>query len=91
MAKQDPSAGRNWYVVHTYSGYEDSVKKSIEQRTETFGMKDYVFNVVVPKEKQIVFKKGEPVEEERKLFPGYVLVEVVVILGRRDDVGVGVG
>lgn len=78
MGKQDPSAGRNWYVVHTYSGYEDSVKKSIEQRSETLGMKDYVFAVVVPKEKQIVFKKNEPIEEERKLFPGYVLVDMIV-------------
>lgn len=78
MAKQDPRAGRNWYVVHTYSGYEDSVKKSIEQRIETFGMKDYVYAVVVPKEKQIVFKKNEPIEEERKLFPGYVLVDMTV-------------
>jgi transcriptional antiterminator NusG len=78
MGKQDPSAGRNWYVVHTYSGYEDSVKKSIEQRTETLGMKDNVFAVVVPKEKQIVFKKNEPIEEEKKLFPGYVLVDMIV-------------
>lgn len=78
MAKQDPSAGRNWYVIHTYSGYEDSVKKSIEQRIETFNMKDYVFSVVVPKEKQIVFKKNEPIEEERKLFPGYVLIDMIV-------------
>ncbi len=78
MAKQDPSAGRNWYVIHTYSGYEDSVKKALEQRSETLGMKDYVFSVVVPKEKQIIFKKGEPIEEERKLFPGYVLVDMIV-------------
>ncbi len=78
MGKQDPSAGRNWYVVHTYSGYEDSVKKSIEQRSDTLGMKDYIFSVVVPKEKQIVFKKGEPIEEERKLFPGYVLIDMIV-------------
>jgi len=78
MTKQDPSAGRNWYVIHTYSGYEDSVKKSLEQRSETFGMKDYIFSVVVPKEKQIVFRKNEPVEEERKLFPGYVLLDMIV-------------
>lgn len=78
MGKQDPLAGRNWYVVHTYSGYEDSVKKSIEQRSETFGMKENIFQVVVPKEKQIVFKKGEPIEEERKLFPGYVLIDMSV-------------
>ncbi len=78
MAKQDPSAGRNWYVIHTYSGYEDSVKKALEQRAETLGMKDYIFSIVVPKEKQIIFKKGEPIEEERKLFPGYVLVDMIV-------------
>ncbi len=78
MVKQDPSAGRNWYVIHTYSGYEDSVKKALEQRADTLGMRDYIFSVVVPKEKQIVFKKGEPIEEERKLFPGYVLVDMVV-------------
>lgn len=78
MVKQDPRAGKNWYVVHTYSGYEDSVAKSIQQRADTLGMKDYIFNVVVPKEKQIVFKKNEPVEEERKLFPGYVLINMVV-------------
>ena len=78
MVKQDPSAGRNWYVIHTYSGYEDSVKKSLEQRAETFSMRDYIFNVVVPKEKQIVFRKNEPVEEEKKLFPGYVLIDMIV-------------
>ena len=78
MAKQDPNAGRNWYVVHTYSGYEDSVKESILQRAETFGMQDYIFDVQVPKEKQLTFRKGEPVEEEKKLFPGYVLVDMTV-------------
>lgn len=78
MAKQDPNAGRNWYVVHTYAGYEDSVRQSLMQRVESFGMQDYIFDVQVPKEKQLVFKKGEPVEEERKLFPGYVLVDMTV-------------
>jgi len=78
MAKQDPNAGRNWYVVHTYAGYEDSVKQSLMQRVQSFNMQDYIFDVQVPKEKQLVFKKGEPVEEERKLFPGYVLVDMSV-------------
>ncbi|HVW66756.1 MAG TPA: transcription termination/antitermination protein NusG [Candidatus Peribacteraceae bacterium] len=78
MAKQDPNAGRNWYVVHTYAGYEDSVRQSLLQRVDSFGMRDYIFDVQVPKEKQLVFKKGEPVEEERKLFPGYVLVDMTV-------------
>lgn len=78
MGKQDPNAGRNWYVVHTYAGYEDAVRQAILQRVESFGMQDYIFDVRVPKEKQLTFKKGEPVEEERKLFPGYVLVDMTV-------------
>ncbi|PIP65529.1 transcription termination/antitermination protein NusG [Candidatus Peregrinibacteria bacterium CG22_combo_CG10-13_8_21_14_all_49_11] len=78
MAKQDPQAGRNWYVVHTYSGYEDSVAQSIKQRADAFGMQEYIFNAEVPKEKQLVFKKGQPTEEERKIFPGYVLVDMIV-------------
>ena len=53
MAKQDPRAGRNWYVLHTYSGYEDSVKQALEQRCESLGMQDYIFSVQVPKEKQL--------------------------------------
>lgn len=65
-------------MVHTYAGYEDSVRQSLLQRVETFGMQDYIFAVEVPKEKQLVFKKGSPVEEERKLFPGYVLVDMTV-------------
>ena len=78
MGKQDPRAGRNWYVLHTYAGYEDSVKQALDQRIESLAMHDYIFSVQVPKEKQLVFKKNEPVEEERKLFPGYVLVDMVV-------------
>src|SRR3989338_7455698 len=78
MGKQDPRAGRNWYVLHTYSGYEDSVKQALEQRVESLGMSDYIFSVQVPKEKQLVFKRNEPVEEERKLFPGYVLIDMTV-------------
>lgn len=78
MAKQDPRAGRNWYVLHTYAGYEDSVKQALEQRVESLVMQEYIFQILVPKEKQLVFKKNEPVEEERKLFPGYVLVDMIV-------------
>lgn len=78
MVKQDPRAGRNWYVVHTYAGYEDSVAQAIMQRSEAMGMQDCVFRAEVPKEKQLVFQKGQPVEEERKIFPGYVLVDMMV-------------
>lgn len=65
-------------MVHTYAGYEDSVRQSLLQRVESFRMQDYIFDVQVPKEKQLVFKKGDPIEEERKLFPGYVLVDMTV-------------
>ncbi len=78
MAKQDPNAGRNWYVIHTYSGYEDSVRQALLQRVENFGMQEYIFDVRVPKEKQLTFRKNQPIEEERKLFPGYVLVDMTV-------------
>jgi len=78
MPKQDPNAGRNWYVVHTYAGYEDAVSTALKQRVESLGMQDYIFDVRVPKEKQLAFKKGQPTEEEKKLFPGYVLVDMIV-------------
>ena len=78
MAKQAPNTGRNWYVIHTYSGYEDAVREAALQRIETMNMQDYIFDVVVPKERQIVMKKGEPVEEEKRIFPGYVLVDMIV-------------
>ncbi|MDH3324570.1 MAG: transcription termination/antitermination protein NusG [Candidatus Peregrinibacteria bacterium] len=78
MAKQDPTIGRNWYVIHTYAGYEDAVKKALEQRIESMGMQEYVFEVVVPKEKVAVIKKNKQVIEEKNLFPGYVLVNMIV-------------
>jgi|SRR3989339_374611 len=76
--KQDPSAGRRWYVIHTYSGYEHAVKKALEQRIETMGMQNHIFNVLVPTEKVMVMKKGKLVEEEKRIFPGYVLVDMIV-------------
>lgn len=76
--KQDSSAGRRWYVIHTYSGYENAVKKALEQRIETMGMQEFIFNVIVPTEKVMVMKKGKLVEEEKRIFPGYVLVDMLV-------------
>lgn len=78
MGKQDPSLGRNWYVIHTYAGYEDSVQKSLLQRSESMNMQDYVFDVVVPKEKVVTSKAGKQVIVEKNLFPGYVLVDMIV-------------
>lgn len=78
MAKQNLNLGRRWYVLHTYSGYEENVKHNIEQRIESFDMRDKIFNVLVPKEKKIKIKNGKRTAVEEKIFPGYILVEMVV-------------
>ena len=70
--------GKNWYVLHTYSGYEEAVVRNLKQRIESMGMEDKIFNVLVPTEKKIKIKKGKRVVEEEKIYPGYVLVEMVV-------------
>ena len=78
MPKQQQTQDRNWYVLHTYSGYEDSVAKNLKQRIESLGMEDKIFNVIVPKEKKIKIKNGKRKVVEEKIYPGYVLVEMVV-------------
>ena len=78
MAKQQISQDRNWYVLHTYSGYEDAVAKNLRQRIESLGMEDKIFNVLVPKEKKIKIKSGKRKITEEKIYPGYVLVEMIV-------------
>lgn len=77
MAKQQ-TQGRNWYVLHTYSGYEDAVARNLKQRIESLDMADKIFNVLVPKEKKIKIKNGKRRATEEKIYPGYVLVEMVV-------------
>ncbi len=78
MPKQRLPQKRNWYVLHTYSGYEESVAKNLKQRIESLGMEDKIFNVIVPKEKKIKIKNGKRKVVEEKIYPGYVLVEMVV-------------
>ena len=78
MAKQNLPQERQWYVIHTYSGYEDAVSKSLKQRIESLGMEDRIFNVLVPKEKKIKIKGGKRKVTEEKIYPGYVLVEMIV-------------
>lgn len=78
MAKQTLDLGRRWYVLHTYSGYEENVKRNLEQRIDSFEMQDKIFAVLVPKEKKIKIKNGKRTTIEEKIFPGYVLVEMVV-------------
>ena len=78
MPKQRLSQEKNWYVIHTYSGYEDAVAKNLKQRVESLGMEDKIFNVLVPKEKKIKIKNGKRKTSEEKIYPGYVLVEMIV-------------
>jgi len=78
MARQQVTGEKHWYVLHTYSGYEDSVAFNLKQRIESMGMEDKIFNVLVPKEKKIKIKEGKRVTVEEKIFPGYVLVEMIV-------------
>jgi transcription termination/antitermination protein NusG len=78
MAKQTLDLGRRWYVLHTYSGYEENVKHNLEQRIESFSMTDKIFGVIVPKEKKIKIKNGKRVTVEEKIYPGYVLIEMMV-------------
>jgi transcriptional antiterminator NusG len=70
------TSARKWYVVHTYSGYEDKVKENILRRVESMGMGERIFHVEVPEETVVEIKEGKRVEKPRKVFPGYVLVEM---------------
>jgi transcriptional antiterminator NusG len=78
MSKQKIHEGRNWYVIHTYAGYENAVMRNLKQRIESLGMEDKIFSVVVPTEKTIKIKGGKRVEEEEKIYPGYILVDMIV-------------
>lgn len=78
MPKQQINLGRNWYVIHTYSGYEDAVARNLKQRIEALGMQDKIFNVLVPKEKKIKIKNGKRAVIEEKIYPGYVFVDMLV-------------
>src|SRR6476620_5359173 len=69
---------KNWYVVHTYSGYENKVKANMEKRVETMGMQDKIFRVVVQEEEETDIKNGKKKVVKKKVFPGYVLVEIVM-------------
>jgi len=78
MAKQILNQGRRWYVIHTYSGYEENVAENLKQRVESLDMEDKIFNVLIPTEKKIKIKNGKRKVSEEKIFPGYILVEMEV-------------
>jgi len=78
MAKQTQHHGKAWYVLHTYSGYENNVAQNLRQRIESMDMQDYIFDVMIPTEKKKKIKNGKEVEVEEKIYPGYVLVQMIV-------------
>ncbi len=78
MSKQETHGARNWYAIHTYAGYENVVLRNLKQRIESLGMQEKIFNVIVPVEKKIKIKAGKRVEVEEKVYPGYVLVDMIV-------------
>lgn len=78
MSKQLNTGQRNWYAIHTYAGYENAVARNLKQRIESYSMENFIFNVVVPTEKIVKVKGGKRVEEEEKIYPGYVLVDMIV-------------
>jgi transcriptional antiterminator NusG len=75
---EEEDDGRAWYVVHCYSGYENKVRHNLEQRIETMGMKNLIFDVVVPTEEEIEVKDGKRRTLERRVFPGYILVNMIM-------------
>jgi len=78
MSKQETQGIRNWYAIHTYAGYENVVLRNLKQRIDSLGMNEKIFNVIVPVEKKIKIKAGKRVEVEEKIYPGYVLVDMIV-------------
>jgi len=78
MPKQVQQQGRRWYAIHTYSGYEENVAHNLKQRIDSMDMGEKIFNIMIPKEKKIKIKNGKRRIIEEKIFPGYVLVEMIV-------------
>src|SRR5207247_10736626 len=74
----DERTRKSWYVIHTYSGYENKVKANLEHRIESIGVEDQIFQVLVPMEEEIEIKNGQRQTVNKKVFPGYVLVESVM-------------
>lgn len=67
-----------WYTIHTYAGYENAVERNLKQRIASLGMEDKIFEVIVPTEKKIRVKAGKRIVEEEKIYPGYILVRMIV-------------
>jgi len=78
MSKQYTDGKRHWYAIHTYAGYENAVIRNLKQRVESLSMEDKIFDVMVPIKKVVKIKRNKRIEEEEKVYPGYVLVDMIV-------------
>jgi len=78
MAKQHTGGTRHWYAIHTYAGYENAVQRNLKQRIESLGLEDQIFSVIVPTEKKIKIKGGKRISEDERIYPGYILVDMIV-------------
>lgn len=78
MSKSDVKRERGWYAIHTYAGYENAVERNLRQRIESLGVGDLIFDVLVPTEKTVKIKNGKRVEVDEKIYPGYILVDMIV-------------
>ena len=78
VGEAESADGREWYVVHSYSGYENKIKKNLEQRIETMGMQNKIFRVVVPTEEEVEIRDGQRRTTRRRVFPGYILVHMIL-------------
>lgn len=74
----EASREKQWYVIHTYSGYENKVKANLERRVESMGMGDKIFRIVVPMEEELEYKDGKRKITKKKIYPGYVMVEMIM-------------
>jgi len=78
MARQKINLGRNWYAIHVVNGFEETVAEAILKRAKAFDLEDKIFNAIVPKEKKVKIKNGKKEIVETKIYPGYVLVDMIV-------------
>ena len=78
LPEEEIDDGRAWYFIHTYSGYEQKVKKYLDQRISTMGMQDKIFRVIVPTEEEVEIRDGERKTKKKRLFPGYVMVQMIM-------------
>lgn len=78
QTQEEKGLSRQWYAIHTYSGYEEAVARYLKQRVEMLGMEDKIFKIIVPTEKKVKVKSGKRQTSEEKVYPGYVLIEMVL-------------